>query len=184
MEDWKNTIWQIRRAKMDLATVDPESGPAVAPHAGTSLRAISATERKIRRRLPPSYRAFLVQHDGWPMFFQGAGLLGSRDLHRASYASRTRAVFEAYETPIPEIGPPARPEGRADAMIPFGIDAKATTIFAFNPAVVRPDGEMEVILWVNELGERCDSFPDFLTMVLEMLRDELGERGQSLLKSA
>jgi hypothetical protein len=184
MDDLKDTIWQIRRAKMELAKLDPDSGPAVAPHPGTSLRTISAAERKMRRRLPPSYRAFLTEHDGWPMFFQGASLLGTRDLHKASYASRTRAIFESYETPIPEVGPPARPEGRPDAMIPFGIDAKASAIFAFNPAVVRPDGEMEVILWVNELGDRCESFPDFLAMVLEMLSDELLDRGHTLLKSA
>jgi hypothetical protein len=184
MDDWKDTVWQIRRVKMELAKVDPDLGPAVAPHPGTSLRTISAVERKIRRRLPPSYRAFLTQHDGWPMFFQGASLLGSHDLHRASYASKTRTAFESYETPIPEIGPPARPEGRPDAMIPFGIDAKASTIFAFNPAVVRPDGEMEVILWVNELGDRCESFADFLSMVLEMLRDELGERSHALRETA
>jgi hypothetical protein len=184
MDDWKDTICQIRRAKIELAKVDPDLGPAIAPLAGTSLRAISATERKMRRRLPPSYRAFLTQHDGWPMFFQGASLLGTRDLPKTSNASKTRAVFESYETPIPEIGPPARPEGRPDAMIPFGIDPKATTIFAFNPAVVRPDGEMEVIMWVNELGERCDSFADFLSMVLEMLSDELCDRGHALLKSA
>jgi hypothetical protein len=184
MDDWKDTIWQIRRTKMDLVKVDPDLGPTVAPNPGTSLRAISAAERKMRRRLPPSYRAFLTQHDGWPMFFQGASLLGTRDLHKASYVSKTRAVFESYETPIPEIGPPARPEGRPDAMIPFGIDPKASTIFAFNPAVVRPDGEMEVILWVNELGERCESFHDFLAMVLEMLHDELLDRGNALLKSA
>lgn len=184
MSDWKDTIWQIRRAKMELAKVDPDVGPAVAPHPGSSLRNISATERKMRRRLPPSYRAFLTMHDGWPMFFQGASLLGCRDLPKASHASKTRAAFEAYETPIPEIGPPARPEGRPDAMITFGIDPKATTIFAFNPAVVRPDGEMEVIMWVNGLGERCESFSDFMGMVLEMLCDELADRGHTQLKSA
>jgi len=177
-------IWQIRRAKMELAKADPDLGPSVAPPPGASLRAISAAERKMCRRLPPSYRAFLRQHDGWPMFFHGASLLGTRDLPKASHASKTREAFESYETPIPEIGPPARPEGRPDAMIPFGIDPKASIIFAFNPAVVRPDGEMEVIMWVNELGERCESFHDFLTTVLEMLSDELLERGRTLQKSA
>ncbi len=69
-------------------------------------------------------------------------------------------------------------------MIPFGMDPKATTIFAFNPAVVRPDGEMEVIVWVNELGDRAESFAEFLSLVREMLEVELAERAGLLQKSA
>jgi hypothetical protein len=67
-------------------------------------------------------------------------------------------------------------------MIPFGIDPTATTIFAFNQAVTSPDGEMEVILWVNGLGERARNFADFLALALEMLELGLGE--QHLLKKS
>jgi SMI1 / KNR4 family (SUKH-1) len=175
MEDWKDTIARIRTVKLELAAACPELGDAVAPPPGAALRVISAVERRIRRRLPPSYRAFLHEHDGWPLFFQGANLLGTRELSKPSYHDLTRAAFAAYETPIPEVGPPSRPQGRIDAMIPFGMDPKATTIFAFNPAVVRPDGEMEVIVWVNELGDRAESFADFLALVHEMLEVELAE---------
>ncbi len=184
MDNWKETIAMIREVKMDLSALDPEMGPAVAPPPGAALRAISTVERRIRRRLPPSYRAFLHEHDGWPLFFQGASLLGTRELSKTGYADLTRAAFAAYETPIPEVGPPSRPEGRCEAMIPFGSDPNATTIFAFNPAVVRPDGEMEVIVWVNELGDRTESFPDFLSTVLEMLEAEAIDRRLLLKKSA
>jgi len=184
MGAWDETVGQIRQVKVELARVKPESGPVVAPPPGATLRAISAVERRIRRRLPPSYRAFLHQHDGWPLFLDGASLFGTRDLSKPGYAELTRSVFAAYETPIPEVGPRSRPEGCAEAMIPFGMDAKATTIFAFNPAVVRPDGEMEVILWVNELGDRSETFGDFLSMVLEMLEVDLAEHQRFLKKSA
>jgi SMI1 / KNR4 family (SUKH-1) len=184
MDNWKQTIARIREVKMELSALDPQMGPAVAPPPGAALRAISAAERRIRRRLPPSYRAFLHEHDGWPLFFQGASLLGTRELSKVGYADLTRAAFAAYETPIPEVGPPSRPEGRSEAMIPFGIDPHATTIFAFNPAVVRPDGEMEVIVWVNELGDRTECFPDFLSTVLEMFEAEEVERRGALKKSA
>jgi hypothetical protein len=184
MSHWNETVARIRELKVELSRLDPEHGPAVAPLAGAALRVISATERRLRRRLPPSYRAFLHEHDGWPLFFQGASLLGTRDIIKPGYAELTRAAFASYETPIPEVGPPSRPAGCPDAMIPFGIDPKAVTIFAFNPAVVRPDGEMEVIMWVNELGERCDSFPEFLVMVAEMLEDDVAERHAGLRKSA
>jgi hypothetical protein len=69
-------------------------------------------------------------------------------------------------------------------MIPFGIDPTATTIFAFNPAVTSADGEMEVILWVNGLGERAQNFSEFLAMSLEMLELGLGEQRHPLQKSA
>ena len=124
------------------------------------------------------------EHDGWPLFFAGASLLGTRELSKPGYSELTRAAFAAYETPIPEIGPRSRPEGRAEAMIPFGIDTRATTIFAFNPAVVRADGEMEVILWISELGDRVESFTDFLSMVLEMLEMDVEARHGLLRKSA
>jgi hypothetical protein len=184
MDDWKDTIGRIRQVKMELSAASPEVGPAVAPPPGAALRVISAVERRIRRRLPPSYRAFLHEHDGWPLFFQGASLLGTRELSKPGYTELTRAAFASYETPIPEVGPPSRPDGRVEAMIPFGIDPRATTIFAFNPAVVRPDGEMEVIMWVNELGERTECFGDFLLMVLEMFEIDVSERRSTLRKSA
>jgi hypothetical protein len=181
---WQDTIREIRRLKIELASIDPGTGPSVAPHDGAPMRTISIAERRMRRRLPPSYRAFLHQHDGWPLFFQGASLLGTRELVQSRYADLTRAVFESYETPIPELGPPARPEGRAEAMIPFGIDPRATTLFAFNPAVVRPDGEMEVIAWVNGLGERYASFDDLLAVVRDMLQADVLEQEVGLQKSA
>jgi hypothetical protein len=184
METWKETIGKIRQAKMELSRVSPGMGPAIAPPPGATLRTISMAERRLRRRLPPSYRAFLHEHDGWPLFFEGASLLGTRELSKPGYGELTRAAFAAYETPIPEVGPPSRPEGRAEAMIPFGIDPKATAIFAFNPAMVRPDGEMEVILWVSELGERLECFGDFLSMVLEMLEMDVQARHGMLQKSA
>jgi hypothetical protein len=181
---WQETVQQIRKLKLDLASLNPEDGPSVAPHEGAALRAISLAERRMRRRLPPSYRAFLHQHDGWPLFFHGASLLGTREIVQSRYADLTRAVFESYETPIPELGPPARPEGRAETMIPFGIDPKATTLFAFNPAIVRPDGEMEVIAWVNGLGERHACLDDCLAMVCDMLEAEVVERQATMRKSA
>jgi hypothetical protein len=184
MNNWKETIAKIREVKAELSVRDPAMGPAIAPPPGAGLRSIAVVERRIRHVLPPSYRAFLHLHDGWPLFFHEASLLGTRELSKPGPFHLTRAAFAAYETPIPEIGPPSRPEGNADSMIPFGIDPTATTIFAFNPAVTSADGEMEVILWVNGLGERAASFAEFLSMALEMLELGLGEERQFLKKTA
>src|SRR5881296_1040226 len=100
METWKDTIAKIRQVKMELARQRPDAGPAIAPSPGAPLRAISTVERRLCRRLPPSYRAFLHEHDGWPLFFDGASLLGTRELSKPGYAEMTRAAFAAYETPI------------------------------------------------------------------------------------
>lgn len=184
MSNWKDTISKLREVKAELSAVDPTAGPAISPPPGAGLRTISIVERRIRHVLPPSYRAFLHLHDGWPLFFHEASLLGTRELSKPSPFQATRSAFAAYETPIPEIGPPSRPQGDSQQMIPFGIDPTATTIFAFNPGVTAPDGEMEVIMWVNGLGERAQNFAEFLTMSLEMLELGLAEQRQVLRKSA
>jgi hypothetical protein len=184
MDNWKETVAKIREVKAELAAMDPTMGPAIAPPPGAGLRTIAVVERRIRHVLPPSYRAFLHLYDGWPLFFHEASLLGTRELSKPGPFHLTRAAFAAYETPIPEIGPPSRPQGGADAMIPFGIDPTAATIFAFNPAVASADGEMEVILWVNGLGERVRNFAEFLSFTLEMLELGIGEQRHLIKKSA
>ena len=184
MDNWKETIAKIRDVKAELAAMDATMCTAIAPPPGAGLRTIAVVERRIRHALPPSYRAFLHVHDGWPLFFHEASLLGTRELSKPGPFHLTRAAFAAYETPIPEIGPPSRPQGDAQSMIPFGIDPTATTIFAFNPAVTGPDGEMEVIMWVNGLGERARNFGEFLSFTLEMLELGMGEQQHLLRKSA
>jgi hypothetical protein len=184
MNDWRSTIEAIRRLSGELSRAEPHPHSELALPEGATLRAVAAVERRIRCRLPPSYRAFLHAHDGWPSFLAGAPLFGTRELGRGEDAAVARAVFGAYETPIPEIGPPARPRGRSDAMIPFGMDPNGTTIFAWNPAVVRENGEMEVIVWVNGLGDRCEGFPAFLVLARDMIESELADRRHDLRRSA
>ena len=93
-------------------------------------------------------------------------------------------MFAAYETPLPEIGPPARPVGRHADMLPFGMDPQGSAVFAWNPAAVGRDGEMEVILWVNGLGDRCASFGEFLTVIRDMMENELSDCAHELRRSA
>jgi hypothetical protein len=55
-----------------------------------------------------------------------------------------RAAFEAAETPLPSSDRHAAAGAQLDS---FGADLEGTTLFAFNPSVVQPDGEYEVIAW-------------------------------------
>jgi hypothetical protein len=153
------------------------------PNPAASEVALKRAEKRLKHQLPPSYRAFLSVHDGWPRFFDGASLLGTATLGHRKYEDLARAAFEAAETPLPELGPPRRP--RARSLIPFGADLEGTTLFAFNPAVVQPDGEYEVIAWVNELGMRHPSFPAFLEWILELgEQDRTDLSAPSLAKTA
>jgi hypothetical protein len=47
---------------------------------------------------------------------------------------------------------------------------------SWNPAVVREGGEMEVIVWANGLGERCEDFSSFLALLCDMLANDVADR--------
>ncbi|HEY2410224.1 MAG TPA: SMI1/KNR4 family protein [Polyangiaceae bacterium] len=171
MATWKNLISSIRTVHTDLLRAAPHRDLGLVPNPAASERAITAVEGRIAIPLPPSYRAFLLEHDGWPRFFEGATLLGTANLGKRMYADLARAAFDAAETPVPHLGPPSRMLRRP--IIPFGADLAGTTLFAFNPSIARADGEYEVVAWVNEIGVRRDSFEDFLQFVIDMSESEL-----------
>lgn len=174
MARWQALLKQIRQHQTAIMRVAPFRDAGLVPNPPASELAIAAVEQRLGRSLPPSYRAFLAQHDGWPRFFEGATLLGTANLGKRCYDEAARATFDAAETPVVDLAPPSRIRPRV--LVPFGIDLQATTLFAFNPVVVDADGECEVIAWVNEIGLRRGSFVDFLEMVAELCESELDAR--------
>jgi hypothetical protein len=175
---WKFQMARIRSLHLDLARVDPDAPPSAPAEHGASKRAISTAERKVRRRLPPSYRAFLGEADGWAGFFEGADLLGTEELGRPRYGEMVRTAFDAYASLRA-----AGPESRSEGAIAFGCDNAGQVVFAFNPSVVRPDGEMEVVAWMYSFGYRFESFADFLGMVADLLQAEV-ESGSALVRKS
>lgn len=174
MARWQALLKNIREDQTEIMRIAPFRDVGLVPNPPASSVAIAAAEERLGRELPPSYRAFLAQHDGWPRFFEGATLLGTANLGKRCYEEAARATFDAAETPVADLTPPSR--FRPRVLIPFGIDLQATTLFAFNPAVTDVDGEFEVIAWVNEIGLRRGSFEDFLEMVAELCDTELHAR--------
>jgi hypothetical protein len=154
---WQPLLAAIRAQKLALARLAPRAGMPILPPAGAAPSAIEAAEHRLGRPLPPSYRELLAQHDGLPGFYLGAGLLGTRPLTRGTYVDLARLSID-------------------DGVFPFGIDARGETIFAWDTAAARSDGELGVVVWMNEIGERVPSFPDFLALVLEMLGAEIAEK--------
>lgn len=165
---WLSLLHEIRGLKLDLARLDPRAGMPVLPPAGAPAAAIDAVERRLGRPLPPSYRALLALHDGVPQLFHGAGLLGARPLARGTYVELARLVIDA----------PAGDLDGARDLVPFGIDAKGETIFAWDRARESGDGELEVVVWINDIGARVPTFPAFLDLVRDMIEAEIEDAGR------
>lgn len=172
MENWQSLVREIRKVQTEILWLRPTRGYGLRSNPGASERAISAAEARLGLRLPPSYREFLAETDGFPAFYEGACLLGTQRLGRDLYGGLLSAVWAGLETPVPELGPPPRRQEHKP-LLPFGADLGASTLFAFYPRAVRTDGEYEVVCWINEIGVRCETFPAFLRMVLEFCEDEL-----------
>jgi hypothetical protein len=171
---WEETLRRIYWAQTELAELDPNRQDGLVPNAPADPDSVSRAERRIGRALPPSYRAFLLQNDGWFAFFDGAALLGTKDLGKASYADLAQAAFEAAETPVPDGGAPwSKVGGRPGDMIPFGIDPSGTTLFTFDPTTADASGEMAVVAWIHEIGIRSTGFPEFLEAILELCEADL-----------
>jgi hypothetical protein len=61
-------------------------------------------------------------------------------------------------------------------LVPFGVDSTGETIFAWDTSSATGDGELPIVVWMNEIGERVSSFPGFLELTLEMLAADVAER--------
>src|SRR6185503_9808824 len=94
---WQDTVQELRARKLELACIDPRGGMPIIPPPGASEKAVAAVEARLRRPLPPSFRAFLLLHDGWPQLYQGASLLSARHLARGTYEDVTRLVLDEWE---------------------------------------------------------------------------------------
>lgn len=127
---------------------------------------IAAAEARIGHTLPRSYRRFLSKHDGWPRFYEGATLLSASQLGHGL----GKALSEAASCTV-RFRTPARTSPKS--FVVFGVDPQQTTLFAFNTLKRYPDGEFEVIAWLNELGLKYRGFPEFLAGIEELCLAEL-----------
>jgi hypothetical protein len=157
---WQPLLAAIRAQKLALARLAPRAGMPILPPAGAAPSAIEAAEHRLGRPLPPSYRELLAQHDGLPGFYLGAGLLGTRPLTRGTYVDLARLSIDVEQTA---------------GLVPFGVDSAGETFFAWDTGRPRGDGEIEIVVWMNEIGERVACFPSFLELCLEMVSAEIAE---------
>jgi len=93
--DQHDLLLKIRELHTQISWLQPFRDLGLIPNPAASPLAIERAEERMGRPLPPSYRAFLRLHDGWPRFFDGASLLGSAHIGHRQYEDLARAAFEA-----------------------------------------------------------------------------------------
>lgn len=172
---WEHLLHEIRARKHELVRLDPRTEMPILPPDGASPGAIAAVERKLGRPLPPSYRALLSMHDGIPSLYQGTSLLGAQDLVRGTFVGLCRLVID-----LGDRTRGAGAERRRATLFPFGIDPDAEMIFAWDLGAPHRNGELPVVLWINEIGEQVESFPSLLELILAMLEGDIEERRRAL----
>ncbi|HKO94583.1 MAG TPA: SMI1/KNR4 family protein, partial [Polyangiaceae bacterium] len=156
---WRTLLSSIRAVQMELKRRAPERPIGLSGNPAAPESAIVVAELRLGRRLPTSYREFLLFSDGWPRFFENADLLGTGDIGRHPLdAAAARALSK-------------------DRLLPFGADRSGTALFAFDTSVRLGDGELPVVAWVGGLGLDCRCFSSFLATVLQLCRAELASLG-------
>jgi hypothetical protein len=131
--------------------------------AACTASSIDAVEQRLRRRLPPSYRAFLMRHDGWTRFTGDAVVLSCADF----FADWVRRRVAALSALFFERGPDPFERGA----FPLVLGEDARTFLVADPTTVRDDGEMDLILY--DLTRESRRFPDFVAFLrykLEVVR--------------
>lgn len=167
---WLQLLATIRRLQTELLHSEPFRDTSLIPNPGAKAERIANAELRLGGPLPPSYRAFLRRHDGWPRFFEGAALLGTRELGDSKHRELCEVLLRDSEPDLDEA-----PSQRSAALrfIPFAVDPPGMTLFAFDRQRVSPDGEMEVVAWIHELGMRRKSFTELLVLLRELCEADL-----------
>ena len=163
---WFELLVEIRELQTKLLAERPYRDTGLIPNPAARDHRIANAELRLGRPLPSSYRAFLERHDGWPRFFEGAALLGSRQLGEPGHKEHAQMLLDACE---------GQSDSREHELIVFGLDPQGTTVFAFDPQLVDDEGEMAVICWVQELGVLRGSFTEFLELVKDLCAAELDQ---------
>jgi hypothetical protein len=141
---------------------------------------IAAFEKKHKLKFPPSYRQFLLLHNGWEHFWLDMTLTGVSGKPAKAVLDEVKETVEWQQNDLTsdmgELTPAKIKEWEAqdpsNLYLPnhfcFG-STFAGEFFVFDRYTLRDDGEMQVVFWnigsgVDE-NERHESFADLLESV-------------------
>ncbi len=153
---------EIRRIHSELSLTQPYRDDGLIPEPAASSAQIARAEARLQMSLPPSYKDFLLRHNGWKRFYDGANLLGVEELGQDRHLRGARSLLRAS---LPTL------DGAAPRLLPFGVDSQMCSIFAFD--VNASSAEKPVVAWVGELGVRVSNFPDFMELLAKFAAAEL-----------
>jgi hypothetical protein len=163
-ETMEMLIQQIihQQKKIDELLLE-ESGPVLRP--GASSQIIAQLEETFNFRLPPSYKEFLMLHDGWRHFTGTLDLLGSKEFLSTDYVRRVKEIQTA------EWGSGHR-EPVEGFVIGYGGES-SDILFISRTAPLDKDEERSVVLWKYEEVSRVQSFRRFLEFWIEVNENKL-----------
>lgn len=159
---WHSALNELRCLQTELQRLEPYRDDGLIPETAANVEMLNAAEARLAMQLPPSYRDFLLRHNGWKRFFDGAHLLGSHELGQAAHVTAAHTLLGG----VLRIrgGEPSR-------LLPFAVDSRMCSVFAFDVNCASP--EKPVVAWVRELGVQRSNFPDFLELLVEIAAAEL-----------
>lgn len=166
---WLAQLTRLRAAQVEVMRHAPYRDFGLIPGPGATESVLQEAEARLGFRLPPSYREFLTQHDGWLRCYDGASLLGCQQLGQAAHEKLAKQLFCSAATPSAHTTGAYRPQPQH--LLVFGIDPAETTLFAFDLSA--SPVEPPVTAWIGELGLRFASFCDFLRGLARLCEAEL-----------
>jgi hypothetical protein len=162
-------------------------------HPPATAEAVQAFEADQGIRFPPSYRAFLLLHNGWQDYAYGFTLIGVsgghteralqdieetidiwKDAWTDAYGPATEESVTRYErrgdgrNPLEADGSPYLPNE-----LPFGTNFNGGLLF-FRRSAPPDDGELEVFAWETDCGVRA-RYPSFVAMLKSDMAQLLAE---------
>ena len=170
---WRSKVGSLKSTMAEIMRSAPYRDFGLVPNQAASEEALASCDQLLGESLPPSYRSFLLQHDGWCRFLDGASLFGAAQIAAKSYRASEMAAMSVREPVNAGGGPLSVRHLKSKAAIVFGIDPQQTTLFAFDPNHRSEDGEMPVVAWIAEVGLRFTNFTEFFAWVAQQCSDEL-----------
>ncbi len=131
---------------------------------------IEATEARLGRRLPPSYREFLKVSDGWRNAGEFVWLLaGTADVHWHDDESGLAEILEEYavDDADPAGGRQGDPWRRG-----LQLDLESDAVYVIlDPGDVAEDGEWAVYTWASWRADVPERHANFLAFMQDMYRE-------------
>lgn len=163
--EWIRSLRRLAAAK----SIAGERQTLSAPRRSSAeiARKIDAIEHCYGAQLSPSYRDFLMNHDGWRSAYKTASLLSSDEVLSPSLLLR----FEDALLEVARLNADDDPRMFVQLeshLIPIGCDENMDVVFVFDSRVVAQNGEMEVIAWISGLGIRVANFAELLELLADL----------------